>query len=91
MCPLSSSARVQYSQRESQYDHCSPLTSVLTFKLLNFDLNFSSRFANGRSTALVVDSGAGQTSAVPVHDGYCLTGATVRTPLAGNFITAQCG
>ena len=49
------------------------------------------RFANGRSTALVVDSGAGQTSAVPVHDGYCLTGATVRTPLAGNFITAQCG
>ncbi|CAI8001281.1 Actin-like protein 6A, partial [Geodia barretti] len=50
-----------------------------------------SAFANGRGTALVVDSGAGQTSAVPVHDGYCLTGATVRTPLAGNFITAQCG
>ena len=57
--------------------------------MLHF-LSHSSSFANGRSTALVVDSGAGQTSAVPVHDGYCLTGATVRTPLAGNFITAQC-
>ena len=30
------------------------------------------RFANGRSTALVIDSGAGQTSAVPVHEGYAL-------------------
>lgn len=30
-------------------------------------------FANGRSTGVVVDSGASQTSAVPVHDGYVLT------------------
>ena len=58
---------------------------------LIYSVHFCGRFANGRSTALVIDSGAGQTSAVPVHDGYCLTGATVRTPLAGNFITAQCG
>lgn len=29
-------------------------------------------FANGRSTGLVLDSGATQTSAVPVHDGYVL-------------------
>ena len=28
-----------------------------------------SAFANGRSTALVVDSGSTHTSAVPVHDG----------------------
>ncbi|KAH0562705.1 hypothetical protein KQX54_000687 [Cotesia glomerata] len=27
-------------------------------------------YANGRSTAMVVDSGATHTSAVPVHDGY---------------------
>ena len=33
----------------------------------------SCRFANGRSTALVVDSGATQTSAVPVHEGYALS------------------
>lgn len=31
------------------------------------------RFANGRSTALVLDSGATHTSAVPVYDGYVLT------------------
>ena len=54
------------------------------------NLSLHSRFANGRSTALVVDSGATQTSAVPVHDGYALQGAVVRTPLAGDFITAQC-
>ena len=30
------------------------------------------RFANGRSTALVIDSGSTQTSCVPVHDGYVL-------------------
>ena len=29
-------------------------------------------FASGRSTALVLDSGAAQTTAVPVHDGYVI-------------------
>ena len=47
-------------------------------------------FANGRSTGLVIDSGASQTSAVPVHDGYALQQAIVKSPLAGDFITAQC-
>ena len=32
-----------------------------------------SAFANGRSTALVVDSGSTHTSAVPVHDGESLS------------------
>ncbi|VDM84460.1 unnamed protein product, partial [Strongylus vulgaris] len=30
-------------------------------------------FANGRTSGLVVDSGATQTSAVPVYDGYAVT------------------
>ena len=30
------------------------------------------RFANGRTTGLIIDSGADQTAAVPVHDGYAL-------------------
>ena len=30
------------------------------------------RFANGRSTGLVLDSGATHTTAVPVYDGYVL-------------------
>ncbi len=47
-------------------------------------------FANGRSTGLIVDSGATHTSAVPVHDGYVLQQAIVKTPLAGDFITMQC-
>ena len=29
-------------------------------------------FASGRSTALVLDTGSVQTTAIPVHDGYVL-------------------
>ena len=29
-------------------------------------------FAHGRSTSLIVDSGATHTSAIPVHDGFVL-------------------
>ena len=47
-------------------------------------------FANSRSTGLVIDSGATQTSALPVHDGYVRQQAIVKSPLAGDFITAQC-
>ncbi|KAK2721674.1 hypothetical protein QYM36_003843, partial [Artemia franciscana] len=47
-------------------------------------------FANGRSTGIVVDSGATHTSAVPVHDGYVLTQGIVKSPLGGNFLTHQC-
>lgn len=47
-------------------------------------------FANGRSTGLVLDSGASHTSAIPVHDGYVMTQAIVKSPLAGDFLTAQC-
>jgi len=49
-----------------------------------------SAFANGRSTALVVDSGATHTSAVPVHDGYVLQHAIVKSPLGADFLTGQC-
>ena len=49
-----------------------------------------SAFANGRSTGIVVDSGSSQTSAVPVHDGYVMQQAIVKSPLAGDFLTMQC-
>lgn len=49
-----------------------------------------SAFANGRVTALVVDSGATHTSAIPVHDGYVLTNAIVKSPLGGDYVTMQC-
>lgn len=34
-------------------------------------------FASGRSTALVLDTGATQTTAIPVHDGYVLQHGTL--------------
>jgi actin-related protein len=47
-------------------------------------------FANGRSTGLVLDSGATHTTAVPVYDGYVLGQAIVKSPLAGDFISLEC-
>jgi len=47
-------------------------------------------FSHGRSTSLVVDSGATHTSAVPVHDGFVLQKGVIRSPLAGDLLTAQC-
>ena len=47
-------------------------------------------FAHGRYTGLVIHSGSNLTSAVPVHDGYVLQQAIVKSPLAGDFVSAQC-
>lgn len=47
-------------------------------------------FSSGRATALVVDSGATHTSAVPVHEGYVLSQAVVKSPLGGDFLSRQC-
>ncbi|KAG5873433.1 hypothetical protein JTB14_031050 [Gonioctena quinquepunctata] len=47
-------------------------------------------FANGRPTCLVLDSGATHTSAVPVHDGYVLTQAVVKSPMGGDYLSSQC-
>lgn len=46
-------------------------------------------FANGRSTALVVDSGATHTSAVPVLDGYVVGQAIAKSPLGGDYLVSQ--
>ena len=57
---------------------------------LYLSLSIVYSFANGRSTALVIDSGATHTTVTPVHEGYVLQGAVVRTPLGGDYITARC-
>lgn len=49
-----------------------------------------STFANGRSTGVVLDSGATHTTAVPVHDGYVLKQGIVKSPLGGDFVIMQC-
>ena len=46
-----------------------------------------SSFAHGRATSVVLESGAGMTAAVPVHDGYVLTKAIVKSQLAGDELT----
>lgn len=43
-------------------------------------------FANGRATALVIDSGATHTSAVPVLDGYVISNAVVKSPVGGDYL-----
>jgi hypothetical protein len=46
-----------------------------------------SAFSCGRSTAVVLDSGGGSTSATPVHEGYVLQKGLVRSPMSGEKIT----
>lgn len=43
-------------------------------------------FSVGRATALVLDSGAGMTSAVPVYDGFVLNKGVLHQPFAGNML-----
>ena len=45
---------------------------LFAFVIGVLDLNENNSFANGRSTGLVLDSGATHTTAVPVYDGYVL-------------------
>ena len=54
------------------------------------NLNSLIRFANGRSTGLVLDSGATHTTAVPVYDGYVMGQAIVKSPLGGDFLVQEC-
>lgn len=44
-------------------------------------------FASGRSTALILDSGASQTVAVPIHDGYALQKGIIKSDLGGEYVT----
>lgn len=46
-------------------------------------------FANGRATALVIDSGATHTSAVPVLDGYVISSAVAKSPLGGDYLVLR--
>ncbi len=46
-------------------------------------------FSCGRSTALVLESGANCTHAVPVHDGYALQASLLRFDIGGNNLTEE--
>lgn len=47
-------------------------------------------YANGRATGVILDSGHSQSAAIPVHDGYVIQQAIIKSPLAGDFVTNQC-
>lgn len=44
-------------------------------------------FSTGRTRGMVVDSGDGLTSIVPVFEGYCLPHAIKKMPIAGKDLT----
>jgi len=46
-------------------------------------------FASGRATGLVVDSGGGKTSVVPIYDGYALQQAIVKTNIGGDKLDKE--
>lgn len=47
-------------------------------------------FSLGRPTALVFDSGAQHTAAVPIFEGHALTKVVKRNNFAGEYITKLC-
>ncbi|KAG4098323.1 Actin/actin-like protein [Neocallimastix lanati (nom. inval.)] len=48
-----------------------------------------SAFSSGRSTGLILDSGGGTTSAVPVVDGYVLKKGIIKQNFGGDFLSEQ--
>lgn len=48
-----------------------------------------SSFSAGKPTGLVLDIGAGSTSATPIFDGYALKGASFKQSIGGDFITRE--
>eukprot|EP00027_Filamoeba_sp_ATCC50430_P000612 CAMPEP_0168544418 /NCGR_PEP_ID=MMETSP0413-20121227/2410_1 /TAXON_ID=136452 /ORGANISM="Filamoeba nolandi, Strain NC-AS-23-1" /LENGTH=441 /DNA_ID=CAMNT_0008574439 /DNA_START=21 /DNA_END=1346 /DNA_ORIENTATION=+ len=48
-----------------------------------------SSFACGKSSSVVLDTGGGVTTITPVHEGYALQKATIRSSLAGELLTDE--
>ena len=56
---------------------------------IHFIITTDTSFAAGKPTALVLDVGYANSSAVPIVDGYALRAGTKRQPLASSLITSQ--
>lgn len=63
-----------------------------SMKIQNFYMcknSVLSSFASGRSTSLIIDSGASSTVVVPIHDGYALKKNTLKVELGGEALTEK--
>jgi len=61
-----------------------------TFNLPSFYVaiqSILSLYASGKTTGIVIDSGEGLTSVVPIYEGYALPHAIIRSNLAGSDLT----